>query len=159
MKRLFGSCTILFLGIVALQAVAPAEEAPGLDGVWFATVTPIDCTTHMILPNAPAFRGLYMFGHDGSLTNEAAFPVPNLRSSGVGAWRHTQAQMYTGAFRFFRYAPDGSFLTLRLVTSSITLDGDHFVSTDKFQDFDANNNPVTPAPGTSGCNVVMATKQ
>jgi len=96
-----------------------------------------------------------MFGHDGSLTNEAAFLTSSpRRSSGLGAWRHAQAQTYTGAFRFFRYNADGSLMVMRRVATTILLNGDQFTSFDKFQDFDANNNPLP----TTGCNIVTATR-
>jgi hypothetical protein len=140
MKRIFESCMILVLG---------------LEGVWFADVTAIDCQSGAVIPNVPTFRGLYMFNHDGSLTNEAAFLTASpRRSSGLGAWQHTQAHNYNGAFRFFRYNPDGSFLTMRKVTTTIALNGDHFTSVDVFQDFDANNNPIA----SFGCNTVAATR-
>ena len=159
MKRIFVSCTVLILGLVAMQAIASAEETPGLEGIWYVVVTPVDCHSGLVIPNAPIFRGLYMFGHDGSLTNEAAFPVPSpRRSSGLGTWRHTEAQMYAGTFRFFRYNADGSFQTLRKVTTTIVLNGNQFVSMDQFQDFDADSNPLS-GPGTSGCNTVVATQQ
>ena len=159
MKRTFGSCTILFLGLAAMQTIASAQETPGLDGIWYAVLTPVDCQTGLVIPNAPTFRGLYMFGHDGSLTNEAGFLVPNpRRSSGLGAWRHTQGHMNAGTFRFFRYNADGSFLVLRKVTTTILLNGDQFVSMDVFQDFDADNHPISAA-GSSGCNTVTATRR
>jgi len=160
MKRTLGSFTILFLGLAAIPTIAPAQEPNGLVGVWFAEVIPIDCSTRLVIPNAPVFRGLYMFGHDGSLTNEAAFPVVTARrSSGLGAWQHTQAQMYNGTFRFFRYSnADGTFQTMRKVTTTIVLNGDHFISFDLFQDFDADNNPISGV-GTSGCNAVTGTRQ
>jgi hypothetical protein len=159
MKRIFGSCTILFLGLVALQTIASAEDTGGIEGTWFHIVTPVDCHTGLVIPNAPSFRGLYMFGHDGSLTNEAAFPVPSpRRSSGLGYWRHTQGQMHTATFWFFRYKDDGSFLALRKVTTTIVLNGDRFFSMDIFQDFDADNHPVSTT-GSSGCNTVTATRQ
>jgi hypothetical protein len=152
-SQLLRYCTILVLGFAAMQMAAYAD-GPDLEGVWFAVVTPIDCTTHAVLPNAPSFRGLYMFGHDGSLTNEAAFPGSNFRSSGVGAWQHTQAQMYTSAFWFFRYNGDGSFLSLRRVSSKITVNGDQWTSIDMFQDFNVNDGP---AQGM-GCNFVVASR-
>jgi hypothetical protein len=163
MKRIFGNCTIFFLGLAALLTIASAQDTNGLDpngleGIWWGVVTPIDCHSRLVLPNAPSFRALYMFGHDGSLTNEAAFPVPNHRSSGVGAWRHTQGQMDMGTFRFFRYNDDGSFQTLREVTTTIVLSGDRFFSFDMFQDFDADNHLI-PTAGSSGCNAVTATRQ
>jgi len=151
-SRLLRCSTILVLAFAAIQMVAYAD-GPDLEGAWFAVVTPIDCTSHAVIPNAPTFRGLYMFGHDGSLTNEAAFPGPGIfRSSGVGAWQHTQAQMYTSAFWFFRYNGDGSFLSLRRVMSKITVNGDQWTSIDMFQDFNVNDQPTQ----TIGCNMVVA---
>src|SRR5215471_4903961 len=101
--RILRFCTILVLGFAAIQTVAYAD-GPDLEAIWFAVVTPIDCNSHTVIPNVPSFRGLYMFGHDGSLTNEAAFPGPGvIRSSGVGVWQHTEAHMYNAAFWFFRY--------------------------------------------------------
>ena len=96
-----------------MQVIASAQETPGMEGVWLAQVTPVDCQTGAIIANAVPFRGLNMFGHDGSLTNEAGFLVSNpLRSSGVGTWKHTQGHTYTSRFRFFRYNPDGSIVTI-----------------------------------------------
>jgi hypothetical protein len=96
-----------------------------------------------------------VFAQDGLVTNEAAFLVSvPIRSSGHGTWQHTQGHNYTATFRFFRYNPDGSFQVMREVTQTITLNGDQFTSTDKFQDFDANNKPL-PA---MGCNVETATR-
>ena len=151
-SRIFRYCTILVLGLAAIQTAAYAE-GPDLEGIWFAVVQPITCDTHVVIPNAPSFRGLLMFGHDGSLTNEAAFPGPSvLRSSGVGTWQHTQAQMYTAAFWFFRYNGDGTFMSMRRVTSKITVNGDQWTSIDMFQDFDASDKPTQAI----GCNMVVA---
>jgi len=152
-KRIFQNCTILVLGLAAIQTVASAQETPGVEGVWFADVVAVDCQTGAVIPNVTPFRGLYIFSHDGSLTNEAAFLVPSpRRSSGLGTWRHTQAQSYTSTFRFFRFNPDGSFLVMRRVSSTIVLSGNEFTSIDKFQDFDANNSAIS----SMGCNIVTA---
>jgi hypothetical protein len=153
-KRIFSSCTLfLVVGFAAVLTTASAQETPGLEGVWVADVTPVDCQTGVVIPNAPSFRGLNMFSHDGSFTNEAAFPVPTpLRSAGLGTWQHTQAQTYTTTFRFFRYNADGSFMAMRKVSVTIVLNGDQYTSSDKFQDFDLNNNPLP----TMGCNTERA---
>jgi len=93
--------------------------------------------------------------HDGSLTNDAAFPVPTLlRSSGLGTWQHTQAQTYTLSFRFFRYNDDGSFAAMRRVAQTLVVNGDQYNSVDRFQDFDLNNNPLP----TTGCNIENAVR-
>jgi hypothetical protein len=154
-KRFFSSCTLfLVLGFTAALTNAFAQATPGIEGVWFAHITPVDCQTGNVVPNA-SFRGLYMFSHDGSMTNEAAFSVATLlRSSGLGTWQHTQAQTYTLAFRFFRYNADGSFAAMRRVTQTITVNSDQYTSVDHFQDFDFNNNPLP----TMGCNIESAVR-
>jgi hypothetical protein len=154
-NRILEGCAILVLGLAAIQTAASAQETPGIEGVWFADVTAVDCQTGAVIPNVMPFRGLYLFNHDGSLTNEAAFLVPSpRRSSGLGTWRHAEAQRYTSTFRFFRFNADGSFMVMRRVTSTIMLNRGEFTSIDKFQDFDANNNPIS----STGCNIVTATR-
>jgi hypothetical protein len=152
-KNILSSTMILVLVVAAMPTSAFPQATPGLEGVWFSIVTPIDCTTHNDIQGAATFRGLNMFSQDGSVTNEAAFLVPNIpaRSGGVGQWQHTQGHMYTATFRFFRYKPvDGSLMAVRLVTlQTIIVSGNQFTSIDQFQDFDANLNPVA---GSTGCN-------
>ena len=157
----------LVLGFAAALTNASAQSTPGLEGVWFSVVTPVNCDTHLPLPSTVPpgpFRGLNMYSHDGSMTNEAAFFMQGIppRSGGLGAWRHTQTQTYTAEFRFFRYKNDGTFLAMRKVTmETINLNGDQFTSFDTFQDFDANDNPLPPIPGgppTSGCNIENAAR-
>ena len=155
-KFILRGCMLALLALAATQTRVSAQATPGLDGTWFNVVIPANCQTFTPIPGAPTFRGLYLFGHDGSLTNEAASLVAGpRRSSGLGAWRHTQAQSYAGSFQFFRYNPDGSFLSLRKVTTAIELNGDQFTTKDMFQDFDANNVPTQ----SMGCNIVVATRQ
>jgi hypothetical protein len=150
-KRIFRSGAILVLGLAAIQIVASAQETPGIEGLWFANVTNVDCQT-----GAPSFtfRALYMFIHDGSLTTEAAFFMPSpRRSSGLGAWRHAQARTYTSSWWFFRYNPDGSFLETREVTQTIQLNGDHFTTVDKVEVYDANDHLIS-----TGCAVSAGTR-
>ncbi len=138
MKRhIFRGGAILVLALAASLATASAQDGPGLQGTWFANVTNIDCQSKVPLSS---FRALYMFGHDGSYTTEAAFFAPSpRRSSGLGSWQHAQAQSYTAVFWFFRYNADGSFLATREVTQTIQLNGDQFTSFDQFTEYDAND--------------------
>ena len=139
-RRILVTCTMTVVCFSVIQTVASAQETPGIDGTWIGNVVAADCTSHMPLPNAVPFRALYMFGHDGSLTTEAAFfvPVPT-RSSGLGAWRHTQGQTYASKFWFFRYKADGSFLAFREITQTIQLNGDQFTTFDRIEEYDAND--------------------
>jgi hypothetical protein len=164
-KQIFSSCTMFFaIGLAATQTLASAQETPGLEGVWLSVVTPVDCVTHAPI-NAPSFRGLNMFSHDGSMTNDAAFLVPPnpiaRRGAGLGGWQRTQGQTFTATFRFFRYNNiDGAFLSMRRVTLvTINLHGDQFTSFDMFQDFDAQTPPQPILmPGSTGCNMEQATR-
>jgi len=45
---------------------------------------------------------------------------------------------------------------MRKVSLTLVLNRDQWTSVDKFQDFDANNNPIS---GSTGCNIEMATRQ
>jgi hypothetical protein len=103
-RRILVSCMMTVVCFSVVQSVASAQETPGIDGIWIGNVVAADCTSHMPLPGAVPFRALYMFGHDGSLTTEAAFFVPVApRSSGLGTWKHNQGQTYASKFWFFRY--------------------------------------------------------
>jgi hypothetical protein len=167
-KQIVVNCMMLLVPVFAATLTsASAQEKPGLEGVWFAIITPANCDTHLPLPSTVPpgpFRGLNMFSHDGSMTNEAAFFMQGIarRSGGLGSWRHTQGQNYTATFRFFRYKDDGTFLSIRRVTlKTIALSGDQFISFDEFQDFDDFDRPQQPIPGgqpTSGCNIENATR-
>jgi hypothetical protein len=141
MKRFLVTCTMTVLCFAAIQTVAFAQQTPGIEGVWTGNVVAADCQPpHTPLPNAIPFRALYMFGHDGSFTSEAAFSVPIApRSSGLGSWRHTQGQMYASKFWFFRYKTDGSFLSFREITQTIQLNGNQFFTFDQIEEYDANN--------------------
>jgi hypothetical protein len=152
-NRIVRSCTILVLGLAATQTIASAQEMPGIEGVWLANLTSINCQTRVPLPGI-TLRGLFMFSHDGSLTTEAAFFAPSpRRSSGLGEWRHAQAHTYTATFQFFRYNADGSFFSMRKVTLTIDRNGDQFTSSDKVEEFNADNVLVS-----TGCATETATR-
>ena len=150
-KRIFGSSILLVLGLAATQVIASAQDSAGLEGLWLTNVTPADCQTFN--PVGPAFRALYMFSHDGSLTTEAAFLTASpRRSTGLGTWRHAHGQTYTSTFWFFRFNTDGSFFSTREVTSTIQLIGTQFTTMDKVEEYDANNNLIF-----TGCAVAAGT--
>jgi hypothetical protein len=146
MKKSIFRGAILVIGLAASLAIASAQDTPGLEGTWFANVTNIDCQSSTPIST---FRALYMFSHDGSYTSEAAFFAPSpRRSSGLGAWQHSQAHTYSAIFWFFRYNPDGSFFSTREVTQTIQLNGDQFSSMDKVTEYDANDHVIS-----TGCAV------
>jgi hypothetical protein len=142
MKRIFGSCTMLLLGLAATQTIASAEETPGLEGTWISNVTPVDCQTGAPLALMPNARLLYLFNHDGSVLDEPVFlpPMTGLRlSGGLGTWRHAQAQTYDFRLRLWVYKTDNSIAAMVVFTKTIELSGDvFFVRKGVRQDFDVN---------------------
>src|ERR1700739_2155264 len=96
-KHFFSNSTvILVFALAAMPTLASAQETPGVEGVWFSDVTPVDCQTGAVIPHGLPCRGLNMFSHDGSFTNDAAFLAPNpRRGAGLGVWQHTQGRTYT----------------------------------------------------------------
>jgi hypothetical protein len=146
MKRIFGSCTILLLGLAATQVIASAQATPGLEGVWISNVTPINCQTGAPLAPAANVRLLYLFNHDGSVTDEPGFlpPTNGLRlSSGLGTWRHAQAQTYDFKLWLWVYNPDNSIAVMAVFTKTIELSGNVFTSKGVRQDFNVNGTLVS----------------
>jgi hypothetical protein len=154
-KRILKHCTmIVALGLAATQTIASAQEKPGIEGVWLSNVTVRNCQTGAPAP-AP-IRILYLFDHDGSLTlaGGALPPGPTLRlGSGVGTWRHAQAQTYTSTVRFFVFNTDNTIAALAVVTKAIELNGDVFTATNVVEDFDVNGMLISKA-----CTTEIATR-
>ncbi|MBZ5624172.1 MAG: hypothetical protein LAQ69_36560 [Acidobacteriia bacterium] len=153
MKRMFSNCTmVLALGLAAMQTMASAQEkrddaeTPGIEGVWISNVTPINCQTGAPLAPAANVRLLYLFNHDGSVTEEPGFlpPTSGLRlSSGLGTWRHAQAQTYDAKLRLWVYNPDNSIALMAVFTKTIELSGDVFTGKGFRQDFNVNGTLVS----------------
>ena len=153
MKHALRNCMMLVLGLAVMQAIAAAQDAPRLEGVWNVNVTIHDCNTGQPIRD---IRALNLFIHDGSMTETGASIQPaRSRSSSIGTWRHLKDNTYTSTFRFFRYNPDGSFFSAAKVTRMIELsqDGSQFISTGTVEDFDLNNVRI----GVS-CPTEMATR-
>lgn len=149
MKRILGSCTIMFLGLAATQTSGSAQETPGLEGVWISNVMSVDCQTGAPISQGAFVRILYQFSHDGSLTNEPGFlppppPEPATRfSSGLGTWRHAQAQTYNAKLRFWVFNPNNSIGLMAVVTKTIELSGDVFTANSVVQDFNVSGTMVS----------------
>jgi hypothetical protein len=149
MKRILESCAILLLGLAATQTGASAQETSGLEGVWISNVTSVDCQSGVPVSPGPFVRILYQFSHDGSLTNEPGFlppppPEPATRfSSGLGTWRHAQAQTYNAKLRFWVFNPNNSIALMAVVTKTIELGGDVFTAKSIVQDFNVSGTLVS----------------
>jgi hypothetical protein len=145
MKRMFGSCTILLVTLAAgTQTIASAQETPGMEGAWISNVTAVDCQTGAFITSTA--RLLYLFNHDGSVTDVSAYvaPVTGPRlSAGLGTWRHAQSQTYDFKLRLWVYNPDNSIALMAVFTKTIELNGDIFTSKGVRQNFDVNGTLVS----------------
>lgn len=145
MKRILGSCTILLLALAATETIASAQATSGLEGVWISNVTPINCQTGAPLAPATA-RVLYLFNHDGSVTDQPGYlpPASGLRlSGGLGTWRHAQAQTYDFKLWLWVYNSDNSIAAMSVFTKTIELVGDVFTSRGVRQDFNVNGTLIS----------------
>jgi len=133
--RMWPICMMLALGSVSIEAAAPEQQAPLLQGVWHVSVAVRNCETGDTIR---VVRALNSFTRDGSMSETAA---NMLRGPGVGTWRRLQGNTYTSMFEFFRFNPDGTFASTARVTRTIELseDGRQFTSIGTVEDFDVQD--------------------
>src|SRR5262245_5480365 len=108
MKKLICKGTaILALGLAVLN-IASAQDNAGLEGPWITDVTGHDCQTGAVIRTV---RELALFIHDGSFSQAGATVtgLPTVRTSGIGAWRHTTGKTYNVTFQFLGLTQAGTF--------------------------------------------------
>ena len=136
MKTNIFVCTLLTLGLAA--SILPAQERPGLQGVWDVNVTVTNCQGTIIR----TVHSVQLFHRDGSVVETS-----NLPSRGIseGSWKATGGGTYQATYWFFRYPPPlGPFASFATVKETITLDsdGDHFASSGTVEDLKADGTTV-----------------
>lgn len=144
MKSMFRICTIVAIGLAAMQTLQAQQNT--LEGVWNVSVSVTDCNTGAIIRTV---HSLQAYHHDGTV-NETANTAS--RGMSLGVWRVAGGQMYNDSFYFYRYTSTGTFASLAHATNTITLtDAGHYTSVGKVLDFDANGNLLS-----TGCVVHTA---
>jgi hypothetical protein len=134
-KNIFRICSILALGLAALQTTLMAEDTYTIRGVWDVTVNVTNCQTGALIRTV---RSVQMFSRDGSFSETAN---TFLRGSSIGAWNQVGYRMYGASYWFFRYKPDGTFASIARATDAVVLNrnGNEFNASGTIEDFDANN--------------------
>jgi hypothetical protein len=115
-----------------LQGEATAKRGK-IQGTWNMLVTFVDCTTADPLGGTGV--SLVSFAQGGVITELARGSAPSSRHPGLGVWRHVQGREYAGAFKFFRYNPDGTFAGRVVVNQNITYEPDDTLSIAALADF------------------------
>lgn len=134
----------------ALAAAGTGSDSPGIEGTWRVTVTQKVCATgaQIGLP----FHALLTFARGGTMTGTTTNPEfqPGQRTGDYGVWSQTNGHAYSAideAFVIFSAGPltQGS----QVISHSISLtNGGHgFNDAASIQFYDANGNPLLPAPG------------
>ena len=114
----------------------PAAAAAAVVGVWNVAVTVVDCTTGALIRKV---QSVQMYHPDGAFTETTN---TGTRGSSIGYWYQEEGQIYGASYFFFRYNPDGSFLSFAKAANAITLSADNsqFTVSATIKDYDANNN-------------------
>lgn len=135
----------LFAGSPSVPAAEAQRPQATIAGVWDSAVTITNCNG-TVLAN---FRGLGLFGADGSLEQTNNMP-PTLGKIGLGLWHSLGQQHYTATFEFFRFDATGAYLGTQMVSRDIQLDraGNSFTSTIAFTSYDPNGAVVASGCGT-----------
>ncbi len=126
MASLLFACALVSLVTAMALGTSSTASANGhqrtIQGVWRATVTPVNCQTGV--PLAPPFASLLTF-NDGGTMSEYGIPTgssPALRSPSHGVWERTHGwEDYSYTFTFYRYDASGAFIGSQKVTSALEL--------------------------------------
>jgi len=110
--------TALAVSQVTATAQEPVEpEGNKIMGTWNMQVQFRDCATGNPLPvSGPT---IVSYSQGGVITEMAQAVLPSLRSPALGVWQHVQGRNYAGAFKVFRFNPDGTFAGKTIVFSDI----------------------------------------
>ena len=139
-RELFVRTAAVVLTLVAVAGAAQRAEAgnnqaepsqaqePGIEGVWTTVVTIRDCASQTPFFG---FTAMDIYLRGGGMLAESSSPTP-VRATGMGAWQHVRARVFTSSFYFYTYDPTGMPVGMLKVSSRISLDatGNAFTSSD-----------------------------
>jgi len=106
-------------------AETPQIYGPKIAGVWKTNVRITNCNGVTLF----GFESMGLFGADGTFL-DTNVTDPKLRSSAFGYWDHVRGNQYRFVSRWFRFAPDGTYLGSSVVRHIIvlSLDGETYES-------------------------------
>ena len=144
----------IVLGSEPSAAAQPEQSPKGLEGTWYVTVTPYNCSTK--LPLGVSFHALLAFARGGTLSGASGAPdQPGRFSASFGFWERTGMRTYRARTDAFILFPDGPFPAGRQeIRHSIRVspDGTRFSDQASLDYFDVNDLPASPqAPLIPGC--------
>ncbi len=113
------------------SAASPLAEIPSIfgsriAGIWDAEVSITNCANGATILS---FQALGLFGLDGTFLDTNS-QNPTLKSSTFGYWKHVTGNRYKFASKFFRFAPDGTYVGTTVIRHNVELapDGQNYVS-------------------------------
>ena len=117
------------------------RNARALEGVWNHTNTRRNCATGEAIQT---FAVMHTYMRGGTMSDWGAGSPPSLRSNGQGIWNYQSRRLYTTAFQFFRFNPDGTYAGKQVVREQIrlSLDGNSYNASATAQVFDAGGNVI-----------------
>jgi len=112
-----------------------------LEGVWNHINTRRNCVTGEAIQT---FAAMHTFMSGGTMSDWGAGTPPSLRSNGQGIWSYQSLGIFSTAFQFFRFNPDGTYAGKQVVREQIELspDGNSYESTATAQVIDTIGNVI-----------------
>lgn len=101
--------------LAAAIACTGAAHADTVEGVWWSTVTRVDCSTG---DATGSFTGMQVYHQGGTLTDTNSTPASS-RGPGMGTWRRSGRDVET-RFRFMLFSPSGQWTGTAVVTRTVT---------------------------------------
>jgi hypothetical protein len=122
-------------------AETPGIYGPKISGVWKTQVRITICATGATVAS---FESMGLFGADGTFL-DTNMQNPATKSSSFGYWDHVRANQYKFVSRWFRFAPDGTYLGTAVVRHIVVLalDGETYESAGTGTMYDQAGNVIS----------------
>jgi hypothetical protein len=127
LKAVAGASLAILVIAVCAQVWVSAQSKSGefgqneqrLVGSWDIKITIRDCASGAALVSFPT---MMTFNQGGTMQETANDATPLLRLPGHGIWSHQAGPIYSRAFHFFRFDPDGTFAGTTKIKGRMELD-------------------------------------
>lgn len=129
------------LGQISVLAQNKEQYAKNIEGSWDAIATRLNCQTGAVLGTFPA---MFTFSRGGTFWEAGTNTAPSLRSASHGVWERDSPGVYTTAFQFFRFNPDGTLAGRAIVRQHIEVsdDGETYTANTTTQILDVAGNLI-----------------
>jgi hypothetical protein len=145
--RIIGTSFAILLLTTFAQISASAQGKSdeqcrnSLEGSWNHVTTRLNCQTGAALGT---FQAMFTFSEGGTFWEAGTGTAPSLRGPSHGVWSRESLGVYSAAFQFFRFNPDGTWAGRQIVRQHIEVseDGESYTAGATVQILDVAGNVI-----------------